>query len=99
MDLMKELTADDMPNEDMRFIYDELGREVAIRILQLFAGTTIIVPINYLKVLQRRLVEQHRSHMSVKDMARRFSMNENTVRKYLKDMQERRRQQILFEEE
>lgn len=47
---MKDLTPDDMPNEDLRTLAEELGVETALKVIDAWGGLSINIPRNPFRI-------------------------------------------------
>ncbi len=80
------ITVDDMPNQTFREIYELCGKEVAISLLQNYAGCQIQVPSRAFYNLRQRLLkaEFDGTAESIRYLARKYGFTEARVREALK---------------
>ena len=83
------ITEEDMPNEALREIYGQCGRDVAVSLMESQNGIFIMMPAKPFKKLERRLMieEFDGTCASLRKMARKYSMSEVAIREILKKAQ------------
>lgn len=79
----KELSLDDLPSEDLRWIAQEHGIETALSIWSSFAGTSIRLPIRLPQTFCIRYIRAHFPDMSVNQLARALGISTRTVQEYI----------------
>lgn len=82
-----EITIDDMPNSTFREIYEICGKEVAIELLNKFAGCQIQVPLRAFFNLRKRLLKKEfdGTTESIRRISRKYHFTEAQVRDFLKE--------------
>lgn len=80
-ELIKDMTIEDMPTEDLKSIADLCGVETALQILETFSGCNIYIPTKGYKLLIHKYVRQNYDGTTrcIKDFARRFSLSEKAI--------------------
>lgn len=80
------ITVDDMPNQTFKEIYELCGKEVAISLLQNYAGCQIQVPARAFYNLRQRLLKSEfdGTTESIRYLARKYGFTEYRVREALK---------------
>ncbi|MBI4835902.1 MAG: hypothetical protein HY817_01445 [Candidatus Abawacabacteria bacterium] len=56
--LVAQLTSQDMPNEDLSYIFETCGREVAISLIEHCGGSQISIPSSAFKELEKRYIRE-----------------------------------------
>ncbi len=81
------ITIDDMPNSTFREIYELCGKEVAVSLLENYAGCQIQVPSRAFYYLRQRLLkaEFDGTAESIRYLARKYNFTEARIREFLKD--------------
>ncbi len=61
-EIYEDITRDDMPNSQMRGVWDDFGKEVTLRILSEYGGLSISPPKRgFLRYANRKIVEEFNS--------------------------------------
>lgn len=79
----KELSLDDLPSEDLRWIAQEHGIETALSIWSGFAGTSVRFPLKLPQPFCLRFIREHFPDMSVNQLARALGISTRTVQEYI----------------
>lgn len=79
----RDVTAEDMPNEDMRLVADLCGIETAMSLLHNLDGISIYIPKSGLNTIKQRWIRKNCSKYSVKEMAVMLRVTERFVYKTL----------------
>lgn len=84
---IKSIKIEDMPNVQFEDIFLSCGAEVAVKLLQEFAGSEIKVPSKGFKKIERRAIleEYDGSAICIQRMARKFQTTERNIREILKN--------------
>lgn len=99
MDWLKDITIDDMPNEDMRMVAETCGLPVAVKLMKACGGTKLYVPrVGFKKLIDRKIVEEFRG-CNVRKLSLKYGVSRtyvfNILQKHRKD---RRRTSCSSEE-
>lgn len=70
---MKNITSDDMPNEDLRFIAEKAGLKAALALLFFTPGLIVSIPKNYFKELKDKYILENYS-------GSKYSLNELCIK-------------------
>lgn len=81
------ITIEDMPNETFREIYELCGKEVAVSLLQHYAGCQIQVPSRAFYYLRQRILKDEfdGTTASIRLLARKYNFTQARIREILKE--------------
>ena len=78
-DMLKNVTTQDMPSEDMRLVAETCGINVAIKLMKGMGGTAIYIPKHpYFKLVEKIIKEF--DNINYKEVALAFGVTERHVR-------------------
>jgi len=85
-DIIKEITLDDMPNNDFRFLAEMCGLEIAVKLLCELPGCTFFIPKEGFKnfYARRILSEYDGTTLSLKHLSIKYNTTEGNIREILK---------------
>lgn len=81
LDLVRELTVDDLPSE-LRIVAEEIGLDAAVKLARLWGGFNVYLPKldRVLIPVRDRTIRRLRAEgVSVKELARQFGLTDTTV--------------------
>lgn len=83
-----ELTADDMPTEVFKEIFDLCGAEVAVSLLINMQGNPITIPTNGMKKIIQKIIAKRYdgTTASIRQMTRDFKVSESYIRYILNEV-------------
>jgi Mor family transcriptional regulator len=89
MDRLKDITIDDMPNEDMRLVAETCGLSVAVKLLRTCGGAKLYVPkLSSKRLIDRKIVEEFNGG-NVRRLRSRYGVSKryiyNVLRKHRLD--------------
>lgn len=64
----EKMTIDDMPNEDMHFLAELCGVDVAITIMEKLGGSRFFVPNQWSKVIAEKFIREKSGEFSVREL-------------------------------
>lgn len=85
-----EVSIEDMPNGDFKDIYELFGVETALKLLDVFAGNQINVPVRGFdrikkKMLWKRLTNKPCTYHEIKKISRELGWSSRTVLNFIRD--------------
>lgn len=83
----QEVTIEDIPDGNMRLVADLCGLDVAVSLMKNLKGLTIAVPSNGFSEIEKKIIlqEYQGDTKSLKQLALRLDLNEQTIRAILRN--------------
>ena len=78
-EILRKITREDMPNESMRGIWDDFGKEVAVKLLVDYAGIPVTPPKRGLTRFSSRMIKEEFDGTNMNEMVRRFNVSMSHV--------------------
>lgn len=75
-EIIKTITRDDMPNEDMREIYDDFGAEIAVKLIIGYGGVPVRPPKNGLVKYYSKRIRKEYDGRNANQLARKYKMTQ-----------------------
>lgn len=84
--IIEEITIDDMPSDDMRYLAEQIGVETVSKMLNIVPGCTFYIPMDGFRRLYSRkiLSEYDGTTISIKKLAIKYNTTEGNIREILK---------------
>lgn len=99
MDIEDKITLEDMPNDEMRDVYEHFGKDVAVGIMKIFQGQQITFPLNWIFKLKRRLILENPDHLDIKGMIRTYKVSKHFVYSVLRNRDAGKQMTLLEDKE
>lgn len=78
-EITEEITREDMPNEIMRDIWDDFGKEVAVKLMDEYGGVPIVPPKRgFLKYVNRKINEEFTGD-NYNELIRRYGVSRSHI--------------------
>jgi Mor family transcriptional regulator len=91
MDWLKDITIDDMPNEDMRLVAETCGLTVAVKLLKACRGEKLGVPrFGFKRLIDRKIVEEF-DGCNVRRLSSRYGVSKRYIYNVLRKQRSARR--------
>lgn len=83
---MENITIDDLPNDDLKFIAQEAGLKQALMMIFLFSGVAVSIPTNPFSKLKENYIVNHYdgSRMSINKLATECGITQRHIYRILK---------------
>lgn len=78
-DVVQDICIDDMPNEEMREIFEQVGPDAMVKLIQCWGGLQVYLPKDGLIKWKKRKILAEYNGRNTRELARRYSVSVSWV--------------------